>query len=98
MNTKIIEIIPYIILLMTFWDFSVHIIDKRDRKYRIRNEYHKTWHKKIIGSSSYISYYYPHFWGKKPVSEEQAWKRYDYFWLAYWGAASTLLLIYIIFR
>lgn len=90
-----IEIIPYLVLLMTFWDFSIHIIDKRDRKYRIKNEYHNTWHRKITDSSSYFSYYYPHFWGKKPTSDERAWKRYDYFWLAYWGTASILLIIYI---
>ena len=93
-----INVIPYIIMIMTFWDFTIHVIDKRDRKYRLIYQWNNVWAIKLIKSNSFLSYYYPHFWGKKPVTDKQAWKRYDYFWLIYWGSATVLLFIYIIFR
>jgi hypothetical protein len=83
----LINLIPYLVALMTLWDFSIHVIDwlKLDQKF--------------IGSTSIFSYYYPHFWGKAPcVSQERGRKRYDYFWLTYWGTATILLIIYIVFR
>ena len=71
---------------MILWDLSIHIIDKFK------------WRNKFIESKSIFSYYYPHFWGKYPyVNEEHGRKRYDYFWITYWGTALILLIIYIIF-
>lgn len=95
---NIVELIPFAIVLMTLWDFTIHVIDKRDRKYRLSNREDKTWSQKMKNNKSVLSYYYPHFWGKKPVSDEMAWKRYDYFWLSYWGGATILLIVYITFR
>lgn len=83
---------------MTFWDFSIHVIDKRDRKYMINNCLGEMWSQKLKKAKGIFSYYYPHFWGKKQVSDEKAWKRYDYFWLTYWGTATVLLIIYISFK
>jgi len=93
-----IDLILYILAVMIFWDFTIHVIDKRDRKYKLSNQFNRMWEQRLKKSKSFLSYYYPHFWGKKPVSDEQAWKRYDYFWLIYWGTATVLLIIYIIFK
>ena len=83
---------------MIFWDFSIHIIDKRDRKYFLDKKWDNMWREQLRKSKSIFSYYYPHFWGKKPVSDEKAWNRYDLFWLTYWGTALFLLLTYIILK
>lgn len=84
---------------MTLWDLTIHLIDKRDRKYNLSNEPEKTWFWKLKNSKSFLSYYYPFFWGKKvELNDKQGWKRYDFFWIIYWGTASVLLFIYLIFR
>jgi len=95
-----IYFIPYILLLMIFWDFTIHVIDKRDRKFFLSNQYTMMWREKMKNSKFFFSYYYPYFWGKKKLvsSDEQGWKRYDYFWLSYWGTATILLIFYLIFR
>ncbi|PIR98137.1 MAG: hypothetical protein COT89_00255 [Candidatus Colwellbacteria bacterium CG10_big_fil_rev_8_21_14_0_10_42_22] len=81
---------------MTFWDFTIHVIDKRDRKYRLNEQMEKMWFHKMKVSKSPFSYYYPFFWGKtKPVDDRNGWKRYDLFWIFYWGMATILLLTYI---
>ena len=82
-----IDIILYIVLVMTAWDFSVHIIDwlGLDAKFK--------------QSKSIFSYYYPHFSGKYPfASRELHTKRYNYFWITYWGTATILLIFYIVFK
>ncbi len=94
----LVNIIPYVIAAMTFWDFSIHVIDKRDRKYMLAERWEDMWLTKLKRSKNFISYYYPHFWGKKPITNEKAWRRYDHFWLVYWGSATALIVIYILFR
>lgn len=78
---------------MTFWDFTIHVIDKRDRKYFLNGEFTKMWSRKMKSKKCFLSYYYPFFWGKKyPVGDKIAWQRYDLFWVIYWGVAFILLL------
>ena len=92
----------YIVIAMTFWDFTIHIIDKRDRKYQLSGELDKKWSEKMKKSKSIFSYYYPFFWGREDeISEAKAakgQKRYDLFWITYWGIATVLLVIYAIYK
>ncbi len=90
------DLILYILVAMTFWDFTIHVIDKHDRQYDFD---HRSWSGKMRKSKSIFSFYYPFFWGKNNQSDPKSgWKRYDRFWLIYWGIATVLLLTYIIFK
>ena len=81
------EYILYIVLAITLWDFTIHVLDKFELG------------SKFTQSKSIFSYYYPHFWGKTPhVSPEVKKRRYDYFWISTWGFVSVLLIVYIVFH
>ncbi len=96
---NILDYIPYLIALMTFWDFSIHVIDWRDRKYEKSGKHTETWFFRMLNSKSVFSYYYPHFWGKPPhVSQDLKNRRYDIFWISFWGTAFLLTVIYILTR
>jgi len=83
-----LDFILYILLAMIFWDFSAHLIELLG------------WVEKFTKSKSIFSYYYPHFrWMKVPngVKERPDWrKKYQRFWVCFWGLAFIFLLIYIL--
>lgn len=85
-----IDIILYILAVMIFWDFSLHVLELFGLD------------KKFINSKSVFAYYYPHFrWCKTPtgsVERQNWWILYRRFWVMYWGLAFILLLIYLIFK
>lgn len=85
-----LDFILYILLIMIFWDFSLHILELFK------------WDRKLINSKSFFSYYYPHFrWRKTPngAIERQNWQiLYQRFWITFWGLAFIFLLIYIMFK
>jgi len=85
-----LNIILYVLVVMIFWDFSLHLIELLG------------WAEKFIKSKSIFSYYYPHFRWKKtstgPVERENWGKLYQRFWVTYWGLAFILLVIYLIFK
>ncbi len=92
----IMDLILYILLAMVFWDFTIHIIDRHDRKYNFDE---RSWSGKMRKSKLIFSRYYPFFWGKdNQLNQKLGWEKYDRFWLTYWGTAIILLLIYIIFK
>jgi len=84
------DIILYLLLGVTFWDFSLHLIERLG------------WRQKFLESRSIFSYYYPHFFDKKTksglITRHNGQKLYDIFWIVHWGLAFLLLLIYIIFK
>lgn len=83
-----LDFILYILAVMIFWDFSLHILMRLG------------WDVKLTRSKSIFSYYFPHLYWKKtpagPVKRENAQKLYDWFWIIYWGTAFILLSIYLI--
>lgn len=85
-----IDFILYILAIMIFWDFSIHVIELFG------------WGRKFVESESMFSYYYPHLrWTKTPDGprERPNWfKFYSKFWVIFWGLVFILLLIYIIFK
>lgn len=85
-----IDFILYILAIMIFWDFSIHVIELFN------------WTSKFTKSKSIFSYYYPHlYWIKTPngpVVRPNWQKLYQKFWTIYWGIAFLLLLIYLIFK
>ena len=84
-----LDFILYILLVMIFWDFSLHIIEWRG------------WVGKFTNSKSIFSYYYPHlYWMKTPNGpvERPNWRKvYNRFWVTFWGSA-FILLVYSIFK
>jgi hypothetical protein len=94
-----LDFLLYIVALVTFWDFLIHVIDWRDRKYKLSKQYDRTWSSRLYQSKNIFSYFYPSFWGKKKkITDEKAWKRYDVFWTTTWGAITVLVIIYLIFK
>jgi len=85
-----LDFILYILAVMILWDFSLHILEL----FRLDD--------KFVRSKSIFSYYYPHFrWIKAPNGpvERSNWSSfYQRFWVAFWGSAFLLLIIYIIFK
>lgn len=84
------DIILYLLLVMIFWDFSLHVLELFGLD------------SKLIKSKSFLSYYYPHFrWIKTPsgpIARQNWFMFYQKFWVTFWGLAFMLLLIYIIFK
>jgi hypothetical protein len=85
-----IDIILYILAVMIFLDFSLHVFELFGLDV------------KFIRSKSIFSYYYPHFrWIKTPNGpiERPNWNLiYQRFWVTFWGLAFLLLIIYLIFK
>ncbi len=85
-----LDIILYIVAIMIFWYFSLHVIELFGLDSR------------FIRSKSIFSYYYPHFrWIKSHngPKERPKWNLfYQRFWVIFWGSAFFLLIIYLIFK
>jgi hypothetical protein len=85
-----IDILLYILLAMTFWDFSLHLIERFG--YR----------QKFLESKSVFSYYYPHFYNKKTknglIERPNGRRIYDNFWMVHWGLAFALLVAFLILK
>lgn len=85
-----IDLILYILAVMIFWDFSLHVIELFG------------WVEKFTQSKSLLSYYYPHFYWKKtsngPAVRDDWQKNYQRFWVAFWATALLLILAYLIFK
>ncbi len=82
--------ILYVLAVMLFYDFSIHVIELFGLV------------PKFLNSRSLFSYYYPHFKYRKipnGIQERSDWGLfYQRFWVAYWGIAFILLVVYIILK
>ncbi len=85
-----LDFILYILAVMIFWDFSLHVIELLNLA------------PKFTRSKSIFSYYFPHLrWRKSlngPIERENWRKLYNCFWTTYWGIAFILLIIYLIIK
>jgi hypothetical protein len=79
-----IQIIPFVLALMIIYDFSAHLFD-------VLIDSKKTTLKHPFGMYKLMD----RFGGE---NKEKRQKIYNVFWTTYWGIASVLIIIYLIFK
>jgi hypothetical protein len=79
-----VYLIPYILAVMIIYDFSLHVFD-------LLLHAKLTTHKHPLGIYLVLNYF----------AGNDAQKRktiYNIFWTTYWGLASTLIIVYIMYQ
>lgn len=79
-----IQIIPYILAVMIIYDFSAHVFSTLIH-FKLSKVKHPFGMYKLMDR----------YGGKDPVKRQ---KVYDIFWVSYWGIASLLIIIFLLFR